>query len=64
MEDLKMDFVCGWYEVKWLDQEGKEVKKEVKYLNALTYNREIMKMQTAFLYGMQVEKLTITPIEK
>lgn len=57
-------FGCGWYNVKWFNKAGEVVKNEDMYLTAPLYRREVMKMQTAFLQGMDVEKLYATPIEK
>ncbi len=57
-------FGCGWYEVKWYNAKGEQVKAEAKYLTAPLYRREVMAMQTAFLQGKDVERLVITPIEK
>ena len=57
-------FSCGWYKIKWYNAKGEQVKEEEKYLTAQLYHREIMQMQTAFLQGKDVEKMTITPLQK
>lgn len=57
-------FSCGWYKIKWDNAKGEQVKEEEKYLTAQLYRREVMKMQTAYLQGKDVESITVTPIEK
>ena len=57
-------FSCGWYKIKWYNAKGEQVKEEEKYLTAQLYRREVMKMQTAYLQGKDVESITVTPIEK
>ena len=56
-------FECGWYEVKWYNEKGEQVKNEKQYLTCPLYRREIMKMQTAFLRGEDVARLVVSPIE-
>ena len=57
-------FACGWYEVKWYNAKEEVVKSQEQYLESNDYNREVMKMQNAYLRGEDVKKLTITPIKK
>ena len=57
-------FSYGWYKIKWYNVKGEQVKEEEKYLTAQLYRREVMKMQTAYLQGKDVESMTVTPIEK
>lgn len=57
-------FGCGWYEVKWYNAKGEEVKREEKYLTDPLYRREVMAMQTAYLKGEDVARMVATPIEK
>ena len=57
-------FGRGWYNVKWFNKVGDIVKNEDMFLTALLYRREEMKMQTAFLQGKDVVRMTATTIEK
>ena len=57
-------FGRGWYNVKWFNKAGDIVKNEDMFLTTLLYRREEMKMQTAFLQGKDVARMTATPIEK
>lgn len=57
-------FSCGWYKIKWYNTKGEQIREEEKYLTARLYRREVMKMQTAFLQGKDVEKMAVTLIEK
>ena len=56
-------FVNGMYELKWYNKKGEEIFKEKVYLNARDYRREVMKMQTAFLQDVDVNRMVVTPIE-
>lgn len=57
-------FSCGWYKIKWYNAKDEQVKEEERYLTAQLYRREVMKMQTAYLQGKDVAKITAMPIEK
>lgn len=56
-------FVSGMYELKWYNTKGEEIRKEEKYLNASDYRKEVMAMQTAYLQGVDVDRMVVTPIE-
>ena len=55
---------CGWYNVKWYNAKGEVVKAEEKYLTAIEYRKEVMKMQNAAMLGSDVERLVATPIDE
>lgn len=56
-------FANGMYELKWYNAKGEEIRKEKMSLSAKDYRREVMKMQTAFLQGVDVDRMVVTPIE-